>query len=123
MITCQNSGSISKEYKLPPKNTMGVITKDGTIDICSKSLLTNPIKKPNKAKVKETKINKKIIKKGNWTSTSTKNEDVQNLILNERIEAQKKYNIQSTPTIIINEKKYEDKHEYKSFKKAIEKNL
>ena len=50
-------------------------------------------------------------------------EVLQNQILNERIQAQKKYNIQSTPTIIINEKKYEDKHEYKSFKKAIEKNL
>tara|TARA_B100000900_G_scaffold46798_1_gene34789 strand:+ start:377 stop:760 length:384 start_codon:yes stop_codon:yes gene_type:complete len=78
-MTCQNSGNISKEYKLPPKNTIGVITNDGTIDICSKSLLINPIKKPNKAKVKETKINRKIIKKGNWTSTSTKNRDVQNI--------------------------------------------
>ena len=37
--------------------------------------------------------------------------------------AQQKYKIQSTPTIYINEKKYEDKHEYKQFKKAIEKLL
>ena len=51
------------------------------------------------------------------------NENVQNQILNERIEAQKKYKIQSTPTIYINEKKYEGKHEYKQFKKAIEKLL
>ena len=51
------------------------MTKEGTIDICSKSLLKIPIKNPNKAKVKDTKINKKIIKKGNWTSTSTKNKD------------------------------------------------
>ena len=50
------------------------------MDICSKSLLTNPIKKPNKAKVNDTKINKKTIKKGNWTSTSTKNKDVQKII-------------------------------------------
>jgi len=71
---------MSKEYKLPPKNTMGVITNEGTIDICSKSLLTNPIKKPNKAKVNDTKINKKTIKKGNLTSTSTKNKDVQKII-------------------------------------------
>ena len=35
------------------------------------------------------------------------NENSQDEILNERIEAQKKYNIQSTPTIFINEKKYE----------------
>ena len=33
-----------------------------------------------------------------------KNEDAQNQILNERIEAQKKYKIQSTPTIFINDK-------------------
>ena len=52
-----------------------------------------------------------------------KNESVQDQILNERIEAQKKYKIQSTPTIYINEKQYEGKHEYKSFKKAIEKLL
>ena len=51
------------------------------------------------------------------------NENVQEQILNERIEAQKKYKIQSTPTIYINEKKYEGKHEYKQFKKAIEKLL
>ena len=49
--------------------------------------------------------------------------DMQNQILNERIEAQKKYNIQSTPTIFINEKKYEGKHEYKSFDKEIKKLL
>ena len=52
-----------------------------------------------------------------------KNENAQDQILNERIEAQKKYKIQSTPTIYINEKKYEGKHKYKSFKKAIEKLL
>ena len=52
-----------------------------------------------------------------------KNEDFQNQVLNERIEAQKKYNIQSTPTIYINEKKYKGKHEYKAFAKEIKKLL
>jgi len=50
-----------------------------------------------------------------------KDEKIQDQILNERIDAQKKYKIDSTPTIYINEKKYEGKHEYKQFKKAIEK--
>ena len=50
-----------------------------------------------------------------------KDESVQDQILNERIEAQKKYKIQSTPTIFINENKYENDHEYKSFKKVIDK--
>ena len=52
-----------------------------------------------------------------------KNESAQDQILNERIEAQKKYEIQSTPTIFINEKKYKGEHKYKSFKKKIEKLL
>ena len=52
-----------------------------------------------------------------------KNNEAQDVILNERIEAQKKYKIESTPTIIVNEKKYSGKVNYKNFKKTIEKNL
>ena len=52
-----------------------------------------------------------------------KNSDAQDEILNQRIEAQKKYKIESTPTIFINEKKYSGNVDYKSFKKVIEKNL
>jgi len=51
------------------------------------------------------------------------NETTQDEILNERIEAQKKYKIQSTPTIYINKKQYKGKHEYKPFKKVVEKLL
>ena len=40
-----------------------------------------------------------------------------------KIEAQKKYKIQSTPTIFINDKKYEGDHKYKTFKKAVVKIL
>ena len=52
-----------------------------------------------------------------------KNDKVQDEILNQRIEAQKKYKIESTPTIIVNGKKYDNKIDYKAFKKVIEKNL
>ena len=52
-----------------------------------------------------------------------KNSKAQDEILNQRIEAQKKYKIESTPTIIVNEKKYENKIDYKTFKKVIDKNL
>ena len=52
-----------------------------------------------------------------------KSNNAQDNILNQRIEAQKKYKIESTPTIIVNEKKYTGKVDYKSFKKIIEKNL
>ena len=41
----------------------------------------------------------------------------------ERIKAQKNFNITSTPTIYINDKKYEDKHDFKSFKKYLDKFL
>ena len=76
------------------------------------------------------KINELLIKIGidskmneNKLIDCLKNEKTQELILNERIKAQKEYNIRSTPTIYINDKKYEDKHEFKSFKKQIDKLL
>ena len=49
--------------------------------------------------------------------------ELEEKILNERIEAQKNYKISSTPTIYINEKKYEGKRDYKSFTKILEKLL
>ena len=52
-----------------------------------------------------------------------KDSDAQDMILEQRIEAQKKYKIEATPTILINEKKYTGTMNYKEFKKAIEKNL
>tara|TARA_Y100001958_G_C21135361_1_gene475577 strand:- start:194 stop:787 length:594 start_codon:yes stop_codon:yes gene_type:complete len=52
-----------------------------------------------------------------------KNEKFQEDVLNERIEAQKKYKISSTPTIYINENKYNGEHEYKDLKKEIDKLL
>ena len=55
--------------------------------------------------------------------TCLKNDTVQDEILEQRIEAQKKYKIESTPTIIINEKKYSGKINYKEFKKNLDKKL
>tara|TARA_Y100000817_G_C16689048_1_gene469607 strand:- start:86 stop:676 length:591 start_codon:yes stop_codon:yes gene_type:complete len=55
--------------------------------------------------------------------TCLKDDNAQDEILEQRIDAQKKYKIESTPTIIINEKEYTDKVNYKLFKKIIEKNL
>ena len=52
-----------------------------------------------------------------------KDDKTQEDILNQRIDAQKKYKIESTPTVIINEIKYTGKVDYKNFKKAIEKKL
>ena len=76
------------------------------------------------------KINESIKKIGsNFNLTNNimniclEDNDVQDDILNQRIEAQKKYKIKSTPTIVVNEKKYTGKVNYENFKKIIEKNL
>mgnify|MGYP001340337996 FL=1 len=61
--------------------------------------------------------------KENKMDECLKNNEVQDEILNQRIEATKKYKIESTPTVFINEKKYSGEINYKSFKKIIEKNL
>ena len=52
-----------------------------------------------------------------------KNDSFQDEILNRRIDAQKNYKIEATPTVIINDKKYSGKVDYLKFKKEIEKNL
>tara|TARA_Y100000591_G_scaffold192551_1_gene166535 strand:- start:180 stop:686 length:507 start_codon:yes stop_codon:yes gene_type:complete len=76
------------------------------------------------------KINESIKKIGSEVNLKKKDMDnclnndmTQDEILNHRIKSQKKYNIEATPTIFINEKKYNGKIDYKEFKKAIEKNL
>ena len=75
-------------------------------------------------------INKSIKKIGeefNLTEIQMNNclvdKNLEEKILNERIEAQKIYKIKSTPTIYLNKKKYEGKKDYKSFKKAVDKLL
>ncbi len=52
-----------------------------------------------------------------------KNDKIQDEILTQRIKAQKKYKIEATPTIFINEKEYTGKVNYKEFKKTLEKNF
>ena len=76
------------------------------------------------------KINKLIKKIGlNFDLSDEKmdkcleDDQVQDRILEQRIDAQKKYKIESTPTIIINEKKYSGKVNYEQFKKVIDKKL
>ena len=49
------------------------------------------------------------------------NEDIEEIILENRIDAQKKYNLEATPTIIINEKKFEGSINFKNIDKIIEK--
>ena len=71
-------------------------------------------------------INQKIFKiSNNYGLNNDKNnsclndQNLEDEILNGRINANKKYSIEATPTIFINEKKYNGKHNYEDFKKEI----
>ena len=75
-------------------------------------------------------INTKLIKIANdynlnddKSSNCLNSEKLEDEILEERINGNKKYSIKSTPTVFINEKKYEGEHNYNDFKKAIKKFL
>jgi len=68
-------------------------------------------------------IGKKFSLTENEMDKCLADKDLEEKILNERIEAQKNYKVSSTPTIYINEKKYKGSKDYKSFKKAIDKLL
>ena len=76
------------------------------------------------------KINESIKKiglsfnlKDNDMNKCLKDNDTQDVILSERIKAQKNYKIESTPTVFINNKKYTGKVNYEKFRKIIERNL
>jgi protein-disulfide isomerase len=56
-------------------------------------------------------------------SNCLKDKKLEDKILNDRVEGQKKYSINSTPTIIINEKKYEGNTTFEDLSKEISKIL
>ncbi len=49
------------------------------------------------------------------------NKNIEDHVLNDRISGAKKFNIEATPTLIINNKKFDNPHNYKKLKKNIEK--
>ena len=69
------------------------------------------------------KIGEKSGLKEEDMNSCLKDDNIQEKILEKLIDAKKRFKISSTPTIFINEKKYEGKHNYKHFKKEIEKFL
>tara|TARA_B110000881_G_C18594075_1_gene530053 strand:- start:1480 stop:2070 length:591 start_codon:yes stop_codon:yes gene_type:complete len=108
ILRCKGNGNVDYSFlsKIYEKQNKWAIGSD--IDI-----INNSIKKIgtnfglNEKKMNECLDDKKI----------------QDQILNSRINSQKKYKISSTPTILINEKKYEGSHNYKEFKKKLKKFL
>ena len=53
----------------------------------------------------------------------TNNKNIEDFVINERIEGVKKYKVNSTPTIIINEEKFEKTINFKNIKKIMTKSL
>ena len=51
----------------------------------------------------------------------TTNKSIEDFVLNDRIEGVKKFKVNATPTIIINDKKFEKTLNYKNLKKSLEK--
>ena len=49
------------------------------------------------------------------------NKEIEDFVLNDRIEGTKKFDVNATPTIIINNKKFDKSLNYKNLKKFLEK--
>ena len=67
---------------------------------------------------------KKFLKKEGFKVDFEKcinNKIIEDFVLNDRIEGSKKFKINATPTIIINDKKFEKSLNYKNLKKSLEK--
>ena len=67
---------------------------------------------------------KKFIKKEGFKINFEKclnNKKIEDFVLNDRIEAAKTFKVNATPTIIINNKKFEKTLNYKNLKKSLEK--
>ena len=67
---------------------------------------------------------KKFIKKEGFKinyEICIENKEIEDFVLNDRIEGTKKFKVNSTPTIIINNKKFEKSLNYKNLKKILEK--
>ena len=67
---------------------------------------------------------KKFIKKEGFKvdfETCISNKNIEDFVLNDRIDGTKNFKVNSTPTIIINNEKFEKTLNYKNLKKALEK--
>jgi protein-disulfide isomerase len=75
--------------------------------------------------IEEINLNlKKFIEKEGFKINFEKcinNKEIEEFVLNDRIEGAKKFEINATPTIIINNKKFEKTLNYKNLKKSLEK--
>ena len=97
---------------------------DGNPDILE-SLYLNQQKWVKGSTVEEANKNLQIFLKSEGFNldfeSCVSNKKIEDFVLNDRIDGAKNFKIQATPTIIINNKKFEKTLNYKNLKKALEK--
>ena len=97
---------------------------DGEAEILE-SLYANQQKWVKGSSIEEANINlKKFLSTEGFNidfESCINNKEIEDFVLNDRIDGAKNFKIQATPTIIINNKKFEKTLNYKNLKKALEK--
>ena len=97
---------------------------DGNSDILE-SLYANQQKWVKGSSIQEANKNlQKFLKNEGFSidfDSCINNKEIEDFVLNDRIDGTKNFKVSSTPTIIINKKKFEKALTYKNLKKALEK--
>jgi protein-disulfide isomerase len=97
---------------------------DGNSDILE-SLYANQQKWVKGSSIQEANKNlQKFLKNEGFNidfDSCVNNKEIEDFVLNDRIDGTKNFKVSSTPTIIINNKKFEKALTYKNLKKALEK--
>ena len=97
---------------------------DGKSDILE-SLYANQQKWVKGSSIQEANKNlQKFLKNEGFSidfDSCVNNKEIEDFVLNDRIDGTKNFKVSSTPTIIINNKKFEKDLTYKNLKKALEK--
>ena len=97
---------------------------DGNSDILE-SLYANQQKWVKGSSIQEANKNlQKFLKNEGFSinfDSCINNKEIEDFVLNDRIDGTKNFKVSSTPTIIINNKKFEKALNYKNLKKALEK--
>ncbi len=99
-------------------------TNDGNLEILE-SLYANQQKWVKGSSIEEANINlQKFLSKEGFNidfERCINNKQIEDFVLNDRIDGAKNFKVNATPTIIINNKKFEKTLNYKNLKKALEK--
>ena len=97
---------------------------DGNSDILER-LYANQQKWVKGSSIQEANKNlQKFLKNEGFSidfNSCVNNKEIEDFVLNDRIDGTKNFKVSSTPTIIINNKKFEKPLNYKNLKKALEK--